>query len=98
MFIKERELLAQHVIDNNCRLAFLPLIKASISEIFPKLDTHFITISLSQAYNCPYLITGNNFEHDKTSIAQHIKKHETAIDNRTPISFQYNRCHISRVK
>jgi predicted DNA-binding transcriptional regulator YafY len=70
---------------------------SGISELFPKLDTHFITSLLSQAYNSPYMITGNEFEHDKATTAKNLKKIEVAIDRRKLISFQYKSKQYERV-
>ena len=61
----------------------------NIDDLFPSLDSHFITSMLSNAYKSPYLVTGNEFEHDKGSIRSNIKKVEVAITQQKLIIFTY---------
>lgn len=68
-----------------------------INELFPNLDSHFITTLLSNAYQSPYLVTGNEFEHDKESIRSNIKKLEAAINQQKFITFQYKNKPYSNV-
>ncbi len=60
-----------------------------ISELFPSLDSRFITSLLSNVYQSPYLVTGNEFEHDKDIINTNLKKLEAAINQQKLITFQY---------
>lgn len=60
-----------------------------VSELFPNLDSRFITSLLSNAYHSPYLVTGSEFEHDKEGINQTIKKLEVAINEQKLVTFQY---------
>jgi predicted DNA-binding transcriptional regulator YafY len=58
-------------------------------ELFPSLDSHFITSLLSNAFNSPYMVTGNAFEHDQAAIRKNLKKLESAIHQQTLIIFSY---------
>ncbi len=60
-----------------------------VGELFPKLDSTFITSILSNAYQTAYLVTGNAFEHDKALISQGLTKFETAITDNRMVSFTY---------
>lgn len=70
---------------------------ANIDALFPSLDSHFITSLLSNAYQNPYLVTGNEFEHDKESIRSNLKKMETAISQQKFITFQYKNKSYSNI-
>jgi len=63
----------------------------NIDALFPSLDSHFITSLLSNVYQSPYLVTGNEFEHDKKSIRSNLKKLETVITQQKFITFQYKK-------
>jgi len=69
----------------------------NIDALFPSLDSHFITSLLSNAYQSPYLITGNEFEHDKEPIRSNLKKIEAAITQQKYITFQYKNKPYSNV-
>lgn len=62
---------------------------SGISQLYPNLDSHFITNLLTNAYQSPYLVTGNEFEHNKEKIRQNTKLLEQAITNQKFISFEY---------
>ena len=61
--------LTHHDIKNFAQLS-------GVSDLYPQLDSHFVTNLLTNAYKSPYLVTGNEFEHDKVIITQNIKKLE----------------------
>ena len=60
-----------------------------VGELFPKLDSTFITSILSNAYQAVYLVMGNSFEHDRILIGQQISKFETAIIDSLMVEFSY---------
>mgnify|MGYP003645734919 CR=1 FL=1 len=74
--------LTHHDIKNFAQLS-------GVSDLYPQLDSHFVTNLLTNAYKSPYLVTGNEFEHDKVIITQNIKKLESAISKTKFITFQY---------
>ena len=68
-----------------------------IDELFPNLDSHFITSLLSNAYRSPYMVTGNEFEHEKEAIKVNLKKLERFINNQQLIVFEYKNKHYQDV-
>ncbi|MGK0269452.1 MAG: putative DNA-binding transcriptional regulator YafY [Cocleimonas sp.] len=66
-------------------------------ELFPSLDSHFITSLLSNEFNSPYMVTGNAFEHDQAAIRKNLKKIESAIHQQTLITFSYKEKQYSNI-
>ncbi len=61
---------------------------SGVDELFPSLDTSFITAMLSSMYDSPYLVKGQQYE-DKTITGPLLKKLSFAISNQHLVNFGY---------
>jgi predicted DNA-binding transcriptional regulator YafY len=59
-----------------------------VKELFPSLDSSFITIMLSHTFNSTYLIQGHHYE-DKATLQPLLTKFGDAIASHTLVNFNY---------
>ncbi|MFT5717151.1 MAG: putative DNA-binding transcriptional regulator YafY [Oleiphilaceae bacterium] len=62
---------------------------SGIDELFPTLDTSFITAMLTSLYDSPFLVKGLHYE-DKSLTSPLLKKLSLAILNQHLVNFNYN--------
>jgi len=66
---------------------------SGVDELFPTLDTSFITAMLTSLYDSPYLVKGLHYE-DKSLTSPLLKKLSLAISNQHLVNFNYkNKCY-----